>query len=80
MRTTPTIRALITQPLQSIHTCDLSLNFYDSAINVVSPSEIGTLNNAMCCFRYEMTAGALQIANYICEIYDDAYEFDAETY
>lgn len=78
MRTAPTIRAIIEQPVSQLYTFDLSINIFNPSVTQISPMQIGIRNDAMCDFHFSISG--IELKDYSIEIKDYAYEFDAEIY
>ena len=78
MRIAPTVRPLLAQPINQIATVDYTTNYYHPT-NELEPTTIGIINEEMCCFRF--TNKTIPTGkDYIVQIKDYAYEFDAEIY
>ena len=78
MRTAPTIRAIIEQPVSQLCTFDLSSNIVNPSLTQIAPMQIVIYNDAMCDFQFSISG--IAVKDYIMEIKDYAYEFDAEIY
>lgn len=78
MRTKPTVQNIVSQPLDQMYTTDLSTYISPVSTNNVAIHTIGVINDSMCDFEFSIHD--LQIKNYVLEIKDEAYEFNAEFY
>lgn len=77
MRVFPTVRNLLPQPIKQVRTYNYSENYVEPTLQQIYPSIINVYNNKMCCFSFKHT---LNVSEYIVDILDYAYEFNAEIY
>lgn len=79
MRLSPTVKALVSQPINQMHTVDLTTNLGSPAVSNIYPAQVVMYNERMCDLQFTKTT-AISNLDYNIEIKDYAYEFDAEIY
>lgn len=77
MRITPTVRAIIEQPINQIRTFDFSTNILNPTTEQIKHRQSGIINEEMIDFQFDSN---LEVKDYNLEIKDYAYEFDSEMY
>lgn len=78
MRIAPTIKNLVSQPINEMYTSDLTTHIIPVSTDMVASSPSIIYNDEMCDFQFN--THNVQSKDYILEIKDYAYEFDAEIY
>ena len=76
MRVPPTVKIIIEQPIDWIGVYNDG-GIRHPTLEQIHPVELRMYNRKMCDFQFNH---ALEPKDYTIEIYDDAYEFDAEIY
>ena len=80
MRVAPTIRAIVSQPVNQIYTPTYTKNITSPMTSMISPKDIVIYNSGMCDFQFTINSTNIPKDDYTLEIKDNAYEFDAEIY
>lgn len=80
MRVAPTIRAIVSQPVNQIYTPTYTKGITSPMTSMISPTDIGICNSGMCDFQFTINSTNIPKDDYTLEIKDNAYEFDAEIY
>ena len=80
MRVAPTIRAIVSQPVNQICTPAYTKNITSPMTSMISPKDIVIYNSGMCDFQFTINSTNIPKDDYTLEIKDNAYEFDAEIY
>ena len=78
MRVAPTIRAIVSQPVNQICTPAYTKNITSPMTSMISPKDIVIYNSGMCDFQFTINSTNIPKDDYTLEIKDNAYEFDAE--